>query len=342
MSFSPSSTPPTRLRQYCQHIPSHSSPEYPHCPQSSFPSPLPTWPSPSSATSTTSPATPSPQRLERQTARASNESYHFQPARSVTRPLCYSLDPTDLPGNTPSNWQGPSSITQAQDYSNIHLHRTLQDRLYASNDLATVDVVNSWPSNTDGAHFRGAALPGNGYNQFMMEAATTSYNVISRNSRGHSYPEYASEASNNVLGLGLSLMTSAQSRVPVYTYNHPVVPPGIQVAGHSPSCHPTSTHGRIVLPPDTGRGVGGDFPPRTTMPMDTVASPSVIEASFKRRKFPAKHKCTLCGQTFTAGHGLTNHEKVHKGIKDFVCEFCSKEFTTKHTMKRHSGTCRSK
>ncbi|KAL0063663.1 hypothetical protein AAF712_009355 [Marasmius tenuissimus] len=152
-----------------------------------------------------------------------------------------------------------------------------------------------------------------------MEAATTSYNVISRNSRGHSYPEYASEASNNVLGLGLSLMTSAQSRVPVYTYNHPVVPPGIQVAGHSPSCHPTSTHGRIVLPPDTGRGVGGDFPPRTTMPMDTVASPSVIEASFKR-----------------------HHEKVHKGIKDFVCEFCSKEFTTKHTMKRHSGTCRSK
>ncbi|KAK1233081.1 hypothetical protein PQX77_003721 [Marasmius sp. AFHP31] len=353
MSLSPS-TPP--LKQYYQRrylsasdgltsrlmisrpavdIPPHLSPEYPQYPQSS-PSPS-TWPSPSSATSTTSPATPFSQHPERQAVYALSGPHHFQPDRPVAR---HSLNPPNFPENTPGDSQSSFSRTQPQVNGKLYLH-TSYDHLHPSNDLPTVGVVEPWSSDLNVAHFRGAEIPGNGYNHPMMEAAT-SHPVMSQDSHGHYfYAGHASEASNKVYRFGLHSMTPMQSVDPAFVDGHSAVPPGIQVGGYSPLYHPTSTHVSVVLPPD--RGFGDDFPPRTAMStVETVASPSVIEASFKRRKFPPKYTCSLCGQTFTAGHGLYNHEKVHKGIKDFVCEYCSKEFTTKHTMKRHAGTCRSK
>ncbi|KAF9267706.1 hypothetical protein L218DRAFT_641887 [Marasmius fiardii PR-910] len=79
-----------------------------------------------------------------------------------------------------------------------------------------------------------------------------------------------------------------------------------------------------------------------TPPAAPIASPGVIEASNRRRKTSAKFCCERCGQTFTAPHGLMNHERVHLGIREFVCEHCQKAFTTKHTCKRHANTCRLK
>ena len=39
--------------------------------------------------------------------------------------------------------------------------------------------------------------------------------------------------------------------------------------------------------------------------------------------------------TFTRKHDLKRHEKLHQGIKPFVCKVCDKAFARSDALKRH-------
>ncbi|ESK94251.1 hypothetical protein Moror_8236 [Moniliophthora roreri MCA 2997] len=79
-------------------------------------------------------------------------------------------------------------------------------------------------------------------------------------------------------------------------------------------------------------------PPSDCTRRPRLAKDGVIRASESRRKYKAEYQCP-CGQSFTTRNGLSNHDKAHRGIKEFKCQHCSKDFVTKHDCKRHQKSC---
>ena len=49
----------------------------------------------------------------------------------------------------------------------------------------------------------------------------------------------------------------------------------------------------------------------------------------------AAHQCGVCGKIFANKTRLDRHSTVHTGRKDFVCETCSRGFTSKQSLKFH-------
>ena len=77
----------------------------------------------------------------------------------------------------------------------------------------------------------------------------------------------------------------------------------------------------------------------------TVGSAAIASAATGRRTEgrEAKFACKVegCTSTFTAKHNLTNHMNSHLGVQPFSCPRCSRPFTTKGVMQRHTKTCKS-
>ncbi|ESK94252.1 hypothetical protein Moror_8237 [Moniliophthora roreri MCA 2997] len=102
----------------------------------------------------------------------------------------------------------------------------------------------------------------------------------------------------------------------------------------------------------TREGMGYPSPISDTKPSPAATAPpplgcirplakdGVIRASKGRRKHEAKYKCP-CGQSFTTKNGLRNHDKARRGIREFKCQRCPKDFVTKHDCKRHERSCKS-
>lgn len=58
-------------------------------------------------------------------------------------------------------------------------------------------------------------------------------------------------------------------------------------------------------------------------------------------KIKKKYKCTKCDKTFLCRSKLALHTKSHINIKDFVCQYCGKEFLRPNSIKRHVEICHS-
>ncbi|KAK1236391.1 hypothetical protein PQX77_000375 [Marasmius sp. AFHP31] len=74
-----------------------------------------------------------------------------------------------------------------------------------------------------------------------------------------------------------------------------------------------------------------------------VASDEVVHASKSRRTTTGpRFKCPIdgCNADFTAKHNLKNHINAHKGVKNYVCTFCDRKYTTSHVLNRHKKTCK--
>ncbi|KAJ8088494.1 hypothetical protein PM082_022567 [Marasmius tenuissimus] len=74
-----------------------------------------------------------------------------------------------------------------------------------------------------------------------------------------------------------------------------------------------------------------------------VASDEVVHASKSRRTTTGpRFKCDMdgCNADFTAKHNLKNHINAHKGVKNYVCTFCDRKYTTSHVLNRHKKTCK--
>ncbi|KAJ7111984.1 hypothetical protein C8R44DRAFT_632446 [Mycena epipterygia] len=79
-----------------------------------------------------------------------------------------------------------------------------------------------------------------------------------------------------------------------------------------------------------------------------VSTPAGLLASAARRKNPSElgaHICPYsdCGRDFTAKHNLERklyHMNSHRGIKPYSCGKCGQTFTAPHTRTRHErDTC---
>ncbi|KXS14610.1 hypothetical protein M427DRAFT_99520 [Gonapodya prolifera JEL478] len=47
-------------------------------------------------------------------------------------------------------------------------------------------------------------------------------------------------------------------------------------------------------------------------------------------------KCDNCPAAFVRKHDLRRHERIHLGLKPYVCRFCSKAFARLDAMNRHT------
>ena len=48
--------------------------------------------------------------------------------------------------------------------------------------------------------------------------------------------------------------------------------------------------------------------------------------------------CRYCGKGFATKQRLERHERIHTGVRPYVCEICSKAFTQKEHKNYHLVT----
>ncbi|KAL0565206.1 hypothetical protein V5O48_016822 [Marasmius crinis-equi] len=294
------------------------------------------WPSPSPASST-GPATP--QHLSGDDGWIQRQPHTSQqPVRIAGTPSCHTDFPA-FPGqaNVISSPQRYSFSTTGEfNADDRTLKQAPHDQLGTSNGLPMILVAESHLHTSDGHNLPEdhATLEQQWYSRMTASPGTES--SYDHSPVADQFPDnFKVYELRGMMSMTPSYAVSTDGQLSTTVVSHYPMGPPFPSGGQAVAYHPTA------FPPDGGLvGVAG-YPPRFPMD-DTVASPSVIEASKRRRKVAAKYRCTSCSQTFTAIHGLANHEKVHKGIKDFICEYCSRGFTTKHTCKRHTTTCRLK
>ena len=70
-------------------------------------------------------------------------------------------------------------------------------------------------------------------------------------------------------------------------------------------------------------------------------SRSLRQHKYQVHNEEAKHKCSYCPSVFRTTSILHNHLKTHREPA-FQCFKCSRKFTFKHHLIRHSKTCRNK
>lgn len=98
--------------------------------------------------------------------------------------------------------------------------------------------------------------------------------------------------------------------------------------------HTPSDSSFYLQPPAVHRHVRSRSESHMTRP---VASQAMLEANQKRRRHDATHKCSECGQTFTAVFSLKRHMQSHSGVRPFVCNIhgCDQAFFNQSDCRRH-------
>ncbi|XP_011685085.1 PREDICTED: zinc finger protein 525-like [Wasmannia auropunctata] len=48
-----------------------------------------------------------------------------------------------------------------------------------------------------------------------------------------------------------------------------------------------------------------------------------------------KYQCNICQKKFTQNSHLTEHKRIHSGVRPYKCEVCSLSFRFSKSMKRH-------
>ena len=62
----------------------------------------------------------------------------------------------------------------------------------------------------------------------------------------------------------------------------------------------------------------------------------IIEPKIRKKNI-SLHPCHLCSKTFNRNCNLERHIKVHKGVKEFSCDWCGKEFRDPRSLKTHTA-----
>ncbi|KAG7089220.1 hypothetical protein E1B28_010921 [Marasmius oreades] len=78
---------------------------------------------------------------------------------------------------------------------------------------------------------------------------------------------------------------------------------------------------------------------------DTQRPSAAVSAASRKRRTRTRtprFECPVdgCGADFTANHNLKNHLNAHNGVKNYVCEFCQRKYTTRSVLRRHQKTCK--
>ncbi|XP_053620793.1 zinc finger protein 182-like [Plodia interpunctella] len=80
----------------------------------------------------------------------------------------------------------------------------------------------------------------------------------------------------------------------------------------------------------------GDRPYSCNLCDKTFANKYTHQAHLKIHEVrPRPHKCKQCGKTFLTQQNLSQHEKTHLGIRNFICQVCNKAFATQHNLEVH-------
>ena len=51
-------------------------------------------------------------------------------------------------------------------------------------------------------------------------------------------------------------------------------------------------------------------------------------------------KCDLCGRAFSQSNTLTQHQRIHTGLRPYSCIFCDKKFSVLNYLNNHLRTCK--
>jgi len=68
------------------------------------------------------------------------------------------------------------------------------------------------------------------------------------------------------------------------------------------------------------------FPTRTALRQHSLRHANPLD-------YP--HVCATCGRRFALPSGLSNHERVHSGLKPFNCDHCGRQFGRRYRLSRH-------